>query len=278
MPARPTLGVDTETIGTDPGTDTAVEVAPAGAGDAPRHRPPIPTPRSPPRPKQRSGAPAAAVPRPLRPHRASGPIHPQAHAEGTPPMSLHNILILHASSRGLDPQENVVARLAAACARLDLATGGLDAVEPLPDREILLGCRLTGHGEPADALEALVAAGRAAGVTLLAGHGAGPLARNFRTLAGTLTPEDPRWACSARLARHLWPDAPGYDLDTLLHRLDLDARLEALHAGDGGWDAACVAVLLGHACRAVAASGRRATPALLRNWTEVVPLRERAPR
>ena len=108
-----------------------------------------------------------------------------------------------------------------------------------------------------DALEAFVAAGRAASITLLATHGAGHLARHFCTLAGTLTPQDPRWVCTVRLAQHLWPDAPGHDLAALYHHFDLGAPLENLYQDYRGWDAACVA-------------------ALLRNWTEIIPLRPAA--
>ena len=191
-------------------------------------------------------------------------------------MSYENILIMHADTSGLEPREDVVARLAAVRARLDLATGQLDAVEMLLDESLLLDCRLTRYREPAHVLEALVAAGRAAGVTLLAAHGAGRLAPHFCTLAGTLTPHDPRWACTVRLARHLWPDAPGHDLATLHHHFDLGASLEHPYPGHCGWDAACVADLLGRACRALGEASHRVTPALLRNWTEVIPLRRAA--
>ena len=191
-------------------------------------------------------------------------------------MSFDNILIMHADTHGLDPQEDVAARLAAVCARLDLATGQLDAIETLLVEDILLDCRLTRHDEPADTLEALVAAGRAAGITLLAAHGAGQLAQHFCTLAGTLTPQDPRWVCTVRLAQHLWPDAPGHDLAALCHHFDLGAPLENLYQGCRGWDAACVAALLGRACRTLSEAGQSVTPALLRNWTEIIPLRRAA--
>ncbi len=191
-------------------------------------------------------------------------------------MSFDNILIMHADTRGLDPREDVVARLAAVRARLDLATGQLGAIETLLDESILLDCRLTRYREPAHALEALVAAGRAAGITLLAAHGAERLAQHFCTLAGALTPHDPRWVCTVRLAQHLWPDAPGHDLATLYRHFDLGASLEDPYPGHRGWDAACVADLLGRACHALGEAGHRVTPALLRNWTEIIPLRRAA--
>ena len=192
-------------------------------------------------------------------------------------MSFANILVIHASTHGLDPQEDVVARLSAVYARLDLATGQLNSVQAPPVEDVLHDCRVTGYGEPAAVLETLVAAGRAANITLLAAHGAGHLAQHFCTLAGTLTPHDPRWICTGTLARHLWPDAPGHDFDTLYHHfdlhVDLHAPLEDLYPGHRGWTAACVAVLLGRACRDLTEAGQRITPTLLRNWTEIIPLR-----
>ena len=193
------------------------------------------------------------------------------------PMPYEHLFVVDASSHGLDPQKEVVANLAAVGARLDLATGRLDAVRQLHDDEIRHDCRVTEHDEPADTLDALIAAARATNATLLVAHGAESMARCLPTLAVTLTPQDQRWVCTRRLAQHLWPEAPGYELNTLRHHLALDEPLAGgLHLGYYGFPAACIAVLLGLACRDMTETGLAVTPALLRDWTEIIPLRQAA--
>ena len=73
----------------------------------------------------------------------------------------------------------------------------------------------------------------------------------FPTLARTLTPNDPRWVCTYRLAPRFWPEAVHPDIAVLLSRLGLDEPPADPDFRHYGFHAACAAVLLGHVCRAL---------------------------
>ena len=153
-------------------------------------------------------------------------------------------------------------------ARLDLATGELDAVRLLVDRAVYKDYRVHVDHWFAGAVEDLIKAGRNAGATILASHG---MAGMFPTLASALTPTDPRWVCTYRLAAHLGPDAIHPDIDVLIPSLGLDRPPADPDFRQCGLHAASAAVLLGRVCRAVAAGGHDVTPTLLRDWSEADP-------
>ena len=102
---------------------------------------------------------------------------------------------------------------------------------------------------------------------LLAAHHADFLADALPDATATLTPDEPRWASTRRLAEYLWPHAERHDLDALICDCRLDDRLPRGDAREVVRNAAACAVLLAAQCRAIAAAGHAVTPTLLRDWT-----------
>ena len=203
-----------------------------------------------------------------------------------------SILALDVETTGLDPATDTVVELAAVGARMDLATGRYDALETLfttlvdPQRTIpatasavhhLTARDLQGQPDLAQAVTGLQAAVRDFRPQLLVAHNAAFEAAFLPSLAAELTPEDPRWACTYRLAQHLWPDAPGHQLQVLRYWRHLQDRVTGCDAHRAGFDAACCAVLLAEQCRAWTPAGQAVTPALLRDRSAAAPLLRTVP-
>ena len=174
--------------------------------------------------------------------------------------------------------------------RFGPATGQYDALQTLftslvdPGRDIPPAASAVHHltaenvaGQPG-LPEALTAAVRAFQPHVLVAHNAMFEVGFLPDLAGALTPEDARWACTLRLARHLWPGwAGGFGLQTLPYACRLGHALPDGDPHRAGYDAACVAALLPVQCRALTDAGHDVTPALLRDRSATIPLLARVP-
>ena len=186
-------------------------------------------------------------------------------------MPYEQLLVVHHDPGPFDPDSDYEGAVTAIGARLNLAAGELDTVRLLQDRAIYKDFRISMDDWFAGALEELIGAGRQAGATILASHGASNMAGTFPTLAPTLTPNDPRWVCTYRLAPRFWPEAAHPEIAVLVSRLGLDEPPADPDFRHRGFHAACTAILLGRVCRALAKAGHDVTPALLRDWSESVP-------
>ena len=186
-------------------------------------------------------------------------------------MPHEQLLVVQYDPEPFDPDSDGEGTITAIGARLNLAAGELGAVRLLQDRTIHKDYRVSMDCWFAGAIEELIGAGRDDGATILASHGAGGLAAMFPTLAPALTPNDPRWVCTQRLAPHFWPDADHPDIAVLVPRLGLAAPPADPDFRYHGFYAACTAVLLGRVCRALAEAGHAVTPALLRDWSRAEP-------
>ena len=201
-------------------------------------------------------------------------------------------LAIDVETTGLDPTRDAVVELAAVGLRIDPATGRPDARRTLfsslvdPERDIPAAASAVHHlmakdvaGQPRlpEALDALRAAVRDFEPTVLVAHNAAFDAGFLPGLAAELTPDDPRWVCTQRLAQHLWPLVDGFGLQVLRYARGLQDQVPGHDVHRAAFDAACCAVLLADACRALADTGRAVTPDLLRERTEAVPLLARVP-
>ena len=202
------------------------------------------------------------------------------------------ILALDVETTGLDPETDTVVELAAVGARMDPATGRYDTLETLFTSLVDPQCAvpatasavhhlttrdLQGQPDLAQALAGLQAAVRDFRPQLLVAHNAAFEAAFLPDLAAALTPEDPRWACTCRLAQHLWPDAPRHQLQVLRYWRHLQDRVPGCNAHRAGFDAACCAVLLAEQCRTWTPAGQTVTPTLLRDRSAELPLLLRVP-
>ena len=202
-------------------------------------------------------------------------------------MATLHALAIDVETTGTDPETDAVVELAAVGIRIDPATGQYDALRTLftslvdPGRDIPAAAaavhHLTArdvHGQPrlAQALAGLQDAVQAFRPHLLVAHNAAFDSSFLPGLADALTPDDPRWACTLRLAQHLWPTAPGHGLQVLRYWRHLQDHTPGHDAHRAAFDAGCCAVLLAEQCRVRAAAGQPATPALLRDRTAETPL------
>ena len=187
-------------------------------------------------------------------------------------------LALDVETTGLDPDTDTVVEFAAVGIRIDPATGQYDALETFftslvdPKCGIPAAASAVHHltardvqGQPdlAQVLAGLQASVRDFQPQLVVAHNAAFEAGFLPGLADALTPEDPRWACTCRLAQHLWPQAPNHQLQVLRYWRQLQDRVPGRNAHRADFDAACCAVLLAEQCRAWTAAGQTVTPALL---------------
>ena len=140
------------------------------------------------------------------------------------------------------------------------------------------------------AIDTLCHAARSFRPNLVVAHDASFLARHVPGLYLRLVPEDPRPACTLRLARQLWPEATSFHAAHLCYWREL-IHDEAHHHPDfpppvdpywrdatwRGWHAAaCSAALFSDIRRSMAAAGQEATPQVLRELTDI-PLLRRVP-
>ena len=197
-------------------------------------------------------------------------------------------LAVDVATTGTDPRSDAVVEIASVAIRFDLDTGRHDIFQTLsnslvdPGREIPATASAVHHltaehvrGQPdlAQALESLCQAASAYRPTMLVAHDATFAAGFLPDLARTLTPENPDWVCTLRLARHAWPDAPAFGLQALCyHRALMQGGARSNEAHQAWYNAACCAALLADLCRAMAAAGQPVTEARLRKRPEAVPL------
>ena len=201
-------------------------------------------------------------------------------------------LAIDVETTGTDPETDAVVELAAIGVRIDPATGQHEALETLftslvdPKRIIpaaasaihhLTARDVQGQPELAQARASLQDAVQPFRPHLLIAHNAAFDAGFLPGLAAALTPDDPRWACTLRIARHLWPQAEGFSLQALRYACGLQDHVAGHDVHRAAFDAACCAVLLAAQCRVLTEAGHDVTPELLRDWSERRPLEPRVP-
>ena len=201
-------------------------------------------------------------------------------------------LAIDVETTGTDPCTDRVVQLAAVGLRIDPGSSAGDAPTPLftslvdPGRDIPATASAIHHLTSADvqgqprleqALAQLQHAAQAFRPDLLVAHNAGFDAGFLPDLAVTLTPQDPRWVCTYRLAQHLWPDAPRHQLQTLRYWRHLQDRAAGRNAHQADFDALCCAVLLAEQCRVWTPANQTVTPTLLRDRSAELPLLPRVP-
>ena len=207
-------------------------------------------------------------------------------------MSTLHALAIDIETTGTDPEMDAVVELAAVGVRIDLATGRYEALETLftslvdPGRGIPAASAAAhdftepdAQGQPglAWARAELQASVRDFRPRLLVTHHAEFKAGFLPGLAGALTPDDVRWTCTRRLAKHLWPGARDFSLLALCRACGLQEHAAGHDAHRPAFDAAGCAVLLAAQCRALTEAGHDVTPALLREWSATVPVEARVP-
>ena len=192
-------------------------------------------------------------------------------------MSHLHAVALDVETTGFDPTEDAVVDLAAVDIGIDPATGQYDALETLftslvdPKRDIPAAASAVHHLTARDVQGQPDLAQARAGLQAAV--------RDFQpAVAGVLTPGDPRWVCTYRLARHLWPLAKdGFGLQALRYACRLQDHVAGHDAHRAAFAAACCALLLTVECRALTEAGHAVTPALLCDWSAAVPLLARVP-
>ena len=206
-------------------------------------------------------------------------------------MSLLHALAIDVKTTGLDPTRDAVVELAAAGIGIDPATGQHDAPQTLftslvdPHRDIpatavhfLTARDVQGQPDLAQALAGLQVAVRDFQPAVLVAHNAIFDAGFLPALAAALTPDDPRWACTQRLAQHLWPRSKdGFGLMALRYAGGPQDHITGPDLHRAACSAASCAVLLTVQCRILTEAGYTVTPALLRDWSAAVPLLARVP-
>ena len=196
-------------------------------------------------------------------------------------------LAVGVETTGAEPDTDAVVALAAVGARIDPAGGRIDALQtlftsPVDPPPAPAGPRRPapgGEGPPGTdrASAGLLAAVRDFRPRLLAAHHAAFTSAFLPGLGGALTPDDVRWACTLRLAKHLWPAARDFGLQALCRACGLQDHV-AGHAGPGpAFDASSCAVLLTAQCLVLTEAGHDVTTALLREWSATVPLEPKVP-
>ena len=189
---------------------------------------------------------------------------------------------------GFHPGDDRIVEIAAVgICIVDPATGHHDPYETLyaslvdPERDIPPDASAVHHltardvrGQPRlpEVLAAFAGAVRAFRPDVLVAHKADFEAAFLPDLGVALTPEDARWACTMRLAQHLWPDTDGFGLQRLRYACRLEDCVAGLDPHRAAFDAACCATLLPLECREITGAGHEVTPTLLRDWTAAVPL------
>ena len=199
-------------------------------------------------------------------------------------------LAIDVETTGLDAQQDRIVEVAAVGVRIDPATGRYDALQTLhsglvdPQCAIPAAASAVHHltardvqGQPdlVQALAGLQVAVRDFEPQLVAAHNAAFDSAFLPDLAGVLTPDDDRWVCTQRLAKHLWPLAEGFSLQVLRYALGLQDHVAGHDVHRAAFDAACCAVLLAAECRAMSEAGHDVTPKLLRDWSAAIPLEAR---
>ena len=207
-------------------------------------------------------------------------------------MRVLHALAIGVATTGADPDTDAVAELAAVGARIDPATGQYDALETLftspvePPRAIPAPAPAGHHrtdpdaqGQPglAQAHVDLQAAVCDFQPQLPVAHHAKLEAAFLPGLAGALTPDDVRWACTLCLAKHLWPTARDFGLQALCRACGLQDHVAGHDGHRAAFNAASCAVLLVAQCHVLTETGHDVTPALLREWSAAVPLEPRVP-
>ncbi|MYD92469.1 MAG: 3'-5' exonuclease [Chloroflexi bacterium] len=193
---------------------------------------------------------------------------------------------------GTSPADDTPVELAAVGLRFDPATGTHDYFQKIfdtcidPGRDIPPAASAVHHltaehvrGQPhlAAALHGLEEAVRPFEPTLLVAHNASFEAGFLPDLAARLVPGNPRWACTLRLAQHVWPDAPSFGLQTLRYWRGVMQGERTTTAHQAWFDAACSARLLVELCLAMTAAGETVTPRLLVDRSHQLPLLLRVP-
>lgn len=207
-------------------------------------------------------------------------------------MATIHALAIGVETTGTDPDTDTVVELAAVGARIDPATGQYEALQTLftspiaPQFATPAAASAVHHrtdpdvqGQPGlgQARTDLQAAVRDFQPQLLVAHDAECKAAFLPGLAGALTPDDVRWVCTLRLAKHLWPAAQDFDLQALCRACGLQDHVADHDAHRAVFNAASCAVLLAAQCHALAEAGHDVTPALLREWSAAMPLEPRVP-
>ncbi|MYD93282.1 MAG: 3'-5' exonuclease [Chloroflexi bacterium] len=189
---------------------------------------------------------------------------------------------------GFHPVDDRIVEIAAVGIRIaDPATGHYHPYETLyasmvdPERDIPPDASAVHHltardvrGQPRlpEVLAAFTEAVRAFCPDVLVAHKADFEAAFLPDLAAVLTPADARWACTMRIAQHLWPRTDGFGLQRLRYACRLEDCVAGLDPHRAAFDAACCATLLPLECREITKTGHEVTPTLLRDWTATVPL------
>lgn len=189
---------------------------------------------------------------------------------------------------GVHPVEDRIVEIAAVGLCIaNPATGHYDAYKTLysslvdPERDIPPDASAVHHltardvrGQPRlqEVLAPFTEAVRTFRPDVLIAHKADFEAAFLPGLGAALTPQDARWACTMRLAQHLWPDTDGFGLQRLRYACRLEDCVAGLDPHRAAFDAACCATLLPLECREIAGAGHEPTPTLLRDWTAAIPL------
>ena len=186
----------------------------------------------------------------------------------------------------LDLRGNAVADLSALSGLeglrvLDLSDNAISDISPLAGLTRLRRLDLSGNRvadiRPLSALHGLEEAVRPFEPTLLVAHNASFEAGFLPDLAAKRVPGDPRWACTLRLAQHVWPDAPSFGLQALRYWRGVMQGERTTTAHQAWFDAACSARLLVELCLAMTAAGETVTPRLLLDRSHHMPLLLRVP-
>ena len=207
-------------------------------------------------------------------------------------MAMMHALGIDVETTGTNPADDAVVELAAVGLRFDPATRNHDrfckvyrtVVDPgraiPPDASAvhhLTAEHVRGQPRLAEALQGLAEAARRFEPTILVSHNASFEEAFLPGLVATLTPDNPSWVCTLRLAQHVWPDAPAHSLQTLRYWrgwMQGERTTEAHHAW---FDAACSVRLLADICWTLAAVSDVVTPAILRQRSATLPILSTVP-
>ena len=207
-------------------------------------------------------------------------------------MAKMHALGIDVETTGTNPADDAVVELAAVGLRFDPVTGDHDhfckvyrtVVDPgraIPPEASAVH-HLTAqhvHGQPkfSDALRGLQEAVLRFEPTILVSHNASFEEAFLPDLVATLTPDNPSWVCTLRLAQHVWPDAPAHKLQTLRYWRGWMQGERTTEAHQAWFDAACSVRLLADICWTLTAAGDVVSPAVLRERSATVPILAKVP-